>query len=109
MELEEAQRSAATLAEAIETFPSGDYVLDSVTVRFLMGTHHPVVLYRRGEERLSFIVTAKDPAQRVYKRTKRYDVTYFSEDVPDEEQSRIYQRDRVQIDRFLAALAAWDR
>ena len=39
----------------------------------------------------------------MFKRGPRFDVTYFSEDVPDEEQSQIYRRDRPQIER----VAAW--
>ena len=91
------------------SYPSSERRVDGVVPRFLMGTHLPVVKLSRGDETLSFIVTPTDPGARVYKRTKSYDVTYFSEDVPDEEQSRIYQRDRAEIDRFVAWLTAWDR
>lgn len=69
----------------------------------------PVVEFSRGDETLSFIVTPTNPAEPAYKRSPRYDIVYFSEDVPDAEQSRIYGRDRVMIDRFAAWVIQWDR
>jgi len=69
----------------------------------------PVVEFSRGDETLSFIVTPTNPAEPAYKRSPRYDIVYFSEDVPDAEQSRIYGRDRAMIDRFAAWVIQWDR
>lgn len=108
VESQAAAELAARLAEATKSFPAGEHRVEAVSARSLMGTHLPVVKLRRGDETLSFIVAPTDPAARVYKRTKSFDVTYFSEDVPDDEQSRIYQRDRAAIDRFVAWLVAWD-
>ena len=69
----------------------------------------PVVEFTRGPETLSFIVTPTNPAEPAYRRSPRYDIVYFSEDVPDAEQSRIYARDRAMIDRFAAWVMKWDR
>ncbi len=69
----------------------------------------PVVELEREGQTLSFIVTPTNPAEPAYRRSPRYDIVYFSEDVPDHEQSRIYARDRATIDRFAAWVLAWDR
>ena len=68
----------------------------------------PVVELEMEGRTLSFIVTPTNPAEPAYRRSSRYDVVYFSEDVPDSEQSRIYARDRATIDRFAAWVKAWD-
>jgi hypothetical protein len=68
----------------------------------------PVVEFARGTETLSFIVTPTNAAEPAYKRSARFDIVYFSEDVPDSEQSRIYARDRAMIDRFSAWVVKWD-
>lgn len=70
-----------------------------------------VALAREGEaERrtLGLLVAPTDPAEPAYRRTRALDLVYFSEDVPDPEQARIYARDRATIDRFWRWLAAWD-
>jgi len=64
---------------------------------------------RSGRKSLGFLISPKDVAEPAYKRTDRYDVVYFSEDVPDEKQSVIYQRDRETIDRFARFIEDWDR
>ena len=69
----------------------------------------PVVEFTRNEQSLSFIVTPTNPAEPAYRRSVHFDIVYFSEDVPDAEQSRIYARDRAMIDRFAAWVIAWDR
>jgi hypothetical protein len=69
----------------------------------------PVVEFTRNEQSLSFIVTPTNPAEPAYRRSDHFDIVYFSEDVPDAEQSRIYARDRAMIDRFAAWVIAWDR
>ncbi len=69
----------------------------------------PVVEFSRGNESLSFIITPTNSAEPAYKRSARYDIVYFSEDVPDSEQSRIYARDRAMIDRFANWIMKWDR
>lgn len=69
----------------------------------------PVVEFTRGAETLSFIVTPTNPAEPAYRRSARYDIVYFSEDVADSEQSRIYARDRGMIDRFAAWVQKWDQ
>ncbi|MRG92758.1 hypothetical protein [Polyangium spumosum] len=68
----------------------------------------PVVELEMEGRTLSFIVTPTDPAEPAYRRSDRYDIVYFSEDVPDGEQSRIYARDRATIDHFVAWVKAWD-
>lgn len=86
----------------------GGWALVSAATRFLMGAHLPVAAFARDGATLAFIVTPTDPATRVYKRTARLDVVYFSEDVPDAEQQTIYDRDKVSIDAFVAWLGEWD-
>lgn len=91
------------------TFPNSDgYEYIGTRLRTFRQTV-PVVEFRRGNETLSFIVTPTNAAEPAYRRSTRYDIVYFSEDVPDAEQSRIYARDRVMIDRFAAWLMKWDR
>lgn len=58
---------------------------------------------------LGFLISPTDPTERAYRKTARFDFVYFSEDVPDPEQDRIYQRDRATIDRFASWLEAWDQ
>jgi hypothetical protein len=68
----------------------------------------PVVKFVREGATLCFIVAPTDRKEPAYKRSRRFDLVYFSEDVPDAEQSRIYARDRAMIDRFAAWLIRWD-
>jgi hypothetical protein len=68
----------------------------------------PVVKFVRPGATLCFIVSATDAKEPAYKRSRRFDIVYFSEDVPDAEQSRIYARDRPMIDRFAAWVIRWD-
>jgi hypothetical protein len=68
----------------------------------------PVVALRRPGATLCFLVTPTDPSTRAYKRTRSWDVTYFSEDVPDDAQHQVFARDRATIDRFTAWLGRWD-
>lgn len=91
------------------SFPNPDeYQCNGAKLRTFRQTV-PVVEFTRGQETLSFIVTPTNPAQPAYRRSPRYDIVYFSEDVPDAEQSRIYARDRVMIDRFAVWVMNWDR
>lgn len=68
----------------------------------------PVAKFVRDGATLCFIVSLTDPKEPAYKRSRRYDIVYFSEDVPDAEQSRIYARDRPMIDRFATWVIRWD-
>lgn len=68
----------------------------------------PVARFVRDGATLCFIVSPTDAKEPAYKRSRRYDIVYFSEDVPDREQSRIYARDRAMIDRFAAWVIRWD-
>lgn len=87
--------------------PEG-YRLVGVRLRTFRATVPVVELEKEGQT-LSFILTPNDPAEPAYRRSSRYALVYFSEDVPDEEQATIYARDRAVIDRFAAWLVAWDR
>ena len=60
----------------------------------------PVVALRRGAESLCFIVTPTDDTEPCFERTPIHDVTYFSEDVPDDAQAQIFRRDRETILAF---------
>ena len=66
----------------------------------------PVVTLERDGSTLCFIVTPTAAAEPAYRRTRHHDLTYFSEDVPDDQQQTIYARDRARIDAFAAWLAA---
>lgn len=57
---------------------------------------------------LGFLLAPTDPEQRAYKRSKQFDIVYFSEDVADDQQALIYQRDREMIDRFAGWVVSWD-
>ena len=61
-----------------------------------------VASFAREATTLCFIVTPTNIDEKCYRRTEHFDITYFSEDVPDEQQSIIYSRDRTMIDRFVA-------
>lgn len=106
---------AQLLAEALARdfggaiFPNPDgYAFKGARLRTFRQTV-PVVEFARGPETLSFILTPTNPTEPAYKRSDRFDIVYFSEDVPDAEQSRIYARDRAMIDRFAAWVIKWDR
>jgi hypothetical protein len=91
------------------SFPNPDgYACKGARLRTFRQTV-PVVEFMRGNETLSFIVTPTNPAEPAYRRSARYDIVYFSEDVADAEQSRIYARDRAMIDRFAAWVMKSDR
>jgi hypothetical protein len=113
MVLEEAEALSGVLRDALQDvlvhLERGGWQLERVSPRLLMGTHMPVVAFRRGNETVCFIITPTDPIKPAYKRSTRFDLVYFSEDVADERQSEIYRRDREFIDRFASWLRAWDR
>lgn len=69
----------------------------------------PVIELAKEGQTLSFIVTPTNLAEPAYRRSARLDLTYFSEDVPDNEQSKIYARDKTVIDRMAAWVASWDK
>jgi hypothetical protein len=109
------QAMVDALANAVErefgsvSFPNPDgYHYTGSRLRTFRQTV-PVVEFTRGTETLSFIVTPTNAAVPAYKRSARFDIVYFSEDVPDSEQSRIYARDRAMIDRFAGWVIQWDR
>lgn len=109
---EEAEAVCEKLRAGVELsraeFGQSGWAFEGAAPRFLMGTHLPVVAFKNGDKTLCFIVTPTDPSQPAYKRTARYDLVYFSEDVPDDQQSVIYKRDRDFIDRFFAWLRRFD-
>ena len=90
-----------------ERLPDDGYAIDVVEPRTFQ-RRVALVLLRRGDTTLGFLVAPTDPAEPAYKRTTRYDVVYFSEDVPDPDQHIIYKRDRAMIDRFSEWVARWD-
>ena len=112
---EKAEALAETFRGALEEefggrkFPNPEgWSLVKVSVHYLMKLHVPVAEFSLHEKTLGFILTPTDPATRVYKRSRRFDLVYFSYDEPDEEQHKIYQRDRTMIDRMVAWLQDWD-
>lgn len=73
------------------------------------GIWRALVELRTDERSLGFLISPTDPSEPAYRRTARWDLVYFSEDVPDAEQDRIYRRDRPTIDRVARWLDEWDR
>jgi len=59
-----------------------------------------------GDRTLSFIVFPTDPNERVYARTSRLDVVYYSDDLPPSEHDALFARDGAMIDAFVAWLDA---
>ncbi|MCB9506446.1 MAG: hypothetical protein H6698_08395 [Myxococcales bacterium] len=88
-------------------FPANGYTFTQTLPRHFM-RYVPVAEFARDDTTVCFIVTPTDPGERTYKRTRSYDIVYFSEDVPDDDQHIIYARDRAMIDAFCAWLARWD-
>jgi hypothetical protein len=87
--------------------------VSSIGLRRLMGTMRPVVELARplaggAQATLCFIITPTLPSERVFKRTRRYDLVYFSEDVADERQSEVWTRDRATIEAFADWVRVWD-
>ena len=102
--------AALTREPAIPPSPAADgWRLQGVTARFLMGRHLPVAMFEREGSTLGFIVSPTIAGERAYRRSARFDVTYFSEDVADDEQQGVYDRHRAMIDRFAAWVLAWDQ
>src|SRR5262245_35955224 len=91
---ERAARIAAMLEEAISNSaapPAIDgWKLRGVAPRFLMGRHVPVAMFERGDKTLGFIVSPSIAGERAYRRSARFDIVYFSEDVPDDRQQGVY-------------------
>jgi hypothetical protein len=109
------ERFAQTLSAAIARdfggpeLPSPEgYEFARVRLRMLQGKNVPVVEFTKNGQTLSFIITRTNPAAPAYRRSTHYDIVYFSEDVADAEQSKIYARDRAVIDRFAAWIVRWD-
>lgn len=89
--------------------PAADgWTLSGVAPRFLMGRHVPVVMFARASSTLGFIVSPTIPGERAYRRSARFDIVYFSEDVADDRQQGVYDENRAMIDRFAAWVIAWD-
>jgi hypothetical protein len=99
------ERVVAELREALtEDFgtsrlPAGAWKIAAVEPRDFR-RRVPVVALEQPGRRLCFIVTPTSPREPAFKRTPRHDVTYFSEDVPDDDQDDIYRRDRDMIEAF---------
>lgn len=66
------------------------------------------VLLARPDRTLAFIVAPRDPDQPAFRRTARYDLVYYSDDLPPSEHDGLYGRDKETIERFASWLEAWD-
>ena len=113
---EAAGKIAALLQDALTHIPADrsspeadGWKLQGVTSRFLMGRHVPVAMFERGGSTLGFIVSPSIHGERAYRKSARFDIVYFSEDVADDQQQGVYDRHRAMIDRFAAWVVAWDR
>lgn len=60
----------------------------------------------QGDRTLSFIVFPTDPNERVYARTDRLDVVYYSDDLPPSRHDELFERDAAMIDAFVAWISA---
>jgi hypothetical protein len=108
--LAELLQETLTHAPADRPSPAADgWQLRGVIPRFLMGRHVPVVMFEREGSTLGFIVSPTIPGERAYRRSARFDIVYFSEDVADNLQQGVYDRNRAMIDRFAAWIIAWDQ
>jgi hypothetical protein len=59
---------------------------------------------------LNVVVRPTDPEnEHAYYRTARYDMSYFFENVPEEERSGLWQAHRSMLDGFAAWLDGWDK
>ncbi len=111
-----AEEIVTKLSEAVEKafggddFPnSDDWSFDGAETRWLMSRDVPVVNFSVGDRQLCFIVESTNPENKeFYRRTASYDVSYFSEDVADEEQESVWERDRAMIEGFMAWIEKWD-
>lgn len=86
--------------------PEGWRVVDTrVFVRWV-----PVVELRLANDSrtLCFIVAPADPDKPAFKRGKRYDIVYYSDDLAVAEHDALYARDREAIERIARWLVAWD-
>lgn len=101
---------ALTREPAAPPSPAVDgWKLQGVTSRFLMGRHVPVAMFEHQGSTLGFIVSPTIAGERAYRRSARFDVVYFSEDVADDQQQGVYDRHRAMVDRFAAWVIAWDQ
>ena len=116
LSLETAAALAALLQDALTRVPADPpspaadgWKLQGVSARFLMGRHVPVAMFEREGSTLGFIVSPSIVGERAYRRSARFDIVYFSEDVADDQQQGVYDRHRAMIDRVAAWVIAWDR
>jgi hypothetical protein len=116
LSLEAAGKIAALLQDALTRVPAeppspaaDGWKLQGVSARFLMGRHVPVAMFEREGSTLGFIVSPTIPGERAYRRSARFDIVYFSEDVADDQQQGVYDRHRAMIDSVAAWILAWDR
>ncbi len=116
LSLEAAGTIAALLQDALirasadPPSPATDgWKLQGVSARFLMGRHVPVAMFAREGSTLGFLVSPTLPGERAYRRSARFDIVYFSEDVADDQQQVVYDRHRAMIDHVAAWIIAWDK
>lgn len=58
---------------------------------------------------LTMIFSPSDPERPAFRRGQRYDLIYYSDDLPVSEHGALYERDRAMIDAFGAWFGLWDR
>ncbi len=57
---------------------------------------------------LTMIFSPSDPERPAFRRGQRYDLIYYSDDLPVSEHDALYDRDRAMIDAFGAWFTLWD-
>jgi len=116
LSIDAARQIAELLQEALTRSTAGapspaidGWTLKGVSALFLSGRHVPVAMFERQGSTLGFIVSPSIPGERAYRKSARFDVVYFSEDVADDQQQGVYDRNRAMIDHFAAWIIAWDK
>jgi hypothetical protein len=99
----ERARAAGELAE------SSGWSLADASPQAVMGGTWPVLHFSRGPaHNVCFLVMPSDAAGPAYRRTARLSLSYFSPDVPNAAQDRVYARDRAWIEAFIGWIARID-
>jgi hypothetical protein len=65
------------------------------------------VAYALGERTLVFIISPRDDTREAFRRSRDYELVYYSDDLPPEEHGELYERDAREIEAFAAWFQAW--
>ena len=65
-------------------------------------------MFRCEARNLTMILSPSDPNRPAFRRGLRYDLIYYSDDLPVSEHDALYARDRRMIDAFAVWFVSWD-